>query len=106
MSRAQGHQRLATLASAAAELDTQLITLCTGTRDPVNQWHDHPDNRSAAAWKDLLASIEIAVGIADEHNIYLGIEPELANVINSAVSARQLLDEIKSPRLKIVLDPR
>ena len=103
--RAQGHRRLATLASAAAELDTKLITLCTGTRDPVNQWHDHPENRSAAAWKDLLASIEIAVGIADEHEIYLGIEPELANVIHSAVSARRLLDEIKSPRLKIVLDP-
>jgi len=103
--RSQGHRRLATLASAAAAMDTKLITLCTGTRDPIDQWHDHPDNRSADAWKDLLASIEIAIGIADQYDLYLGIEPELANVINSAVTARQLLDEIRSSRLKIVLDP-
>lgn len=103
--RANGHERLANLARAAAGMKTNLITLCTGTRDPDDQWRDHPENRSVAAWKDLLASMEVAIGIADKHDIFLGIEPELSNVIHSARTARQLLDEIKSPRLKIVLDP-
>ena len=49
--------------------------------------------------------METAVGIADRHDVDLGIEPELANVVNSAAKARRLIDEIGSPRLKIVLDP-
>jgi sugar phosphate isomerase/epimerase len=42
--------------------------------------------------------------ITEPFNITLGIEPETANVIDSARSARKLLDEMKSPRLKIILD--
>jgi sugar phosphate isomerase/epimerase len=103
--RAAGHQRLETLASAAAAMNIPVITLCTGTRDAEDQWRDHPDNRSVDAWSDLLASMRIAVAIAEKHNLQLGIEPELANVINSASSARRLIDEIRSPRIKIILDP-
>jgi sugar phosphate isomerase/epimerase len=103
--RSKGHDRLAKLAAAARTMKTNLITLCTGSRDPDDQWRDHRENRRSAAWKDLLASMEVAIGIADKYDIYLGIEPELANVINSAPSARRLLDELKSPRLKIILDP-
>jgi len=103
--RARGHERLAVLAAAAAGLSTRLVTLCTGTRDPVDQWRNHLDNHTPEAWRDLLAAMETAVGIADRHDVELGIEPELANVVNSAKQARRLLDEIGSPRLKIVLDP-
>ena len=103
--RARGHERLEVLAAAAATLPTRLITLCTGTRDAEDQWRGHPDNETPEAWADLLAAMEIAVGIADRHDVDVGIEPELANVINSAEKARRLIDEIGSPRLKIVLDP-
>jgi sugar phosphate isomerase/epimerase len=103
--RSKGHERLATLAAACHAMNTDLITLCTGSRDPDDQWRDHRENRSAAAWKDLLASMEVAIGIADKYDIYLGVEPELANVINSAHRARRLLDELRSPRVKIILDP-
>jgi sugar phosphate isomerase/epimerase len=103
--RARGHERLAVLAAAAAGLSTRLVTLCTGTRDPVDQWRNHPDNHTPDAWRDLLAAMETAVGIADRHDVELGIEPELANVVNSAEQVRRLLDEIGSPRLKVVLDP-
>jgi sugar phosphate isomerase/epimerase len=37
--------------------------------------------------------------------VKLGIEPELANVVNNAVTARRLMNELKSPALAIVLDP-
>ena len=46
-----------------------------------------------------------ALTTADKHDITLGIEPETANVIDSARKARRILDELKSPRLKIILDP-
>lgn len=103
--RRAGHRRLAVLAERCAAMSTGLITLCTGTRDPVDQWKEHPDNNSPEAWRDLLEAMETAIGIADRHDVDLGIEPELANVVNSAEKARRLIDELKSPRLKIVMDP-
>ena len=103
--RAAGHARLAVLAAACAGLGTRLITLCTGTRDAQDQWRAHADNDSPAVWRDLLASMEIAVGIADRHGVDLGIEPELANVVSSAPRARALIDQLGSARLRIVLDP-
>ena len=102
--RHEGLRRLRTLAQACSGLGTSLITLCTGTRDPDNMWGWHPANDTPEAWQDLVASLETALQIADETEVYLGIEPELANVINSAVKARQLLDEMQSPRLKIIMD--
>ncbi|MEY8879494.1 MAG: sugar phosphate isomerase/epimerase family protein [Leptothrix sp. (in: b-proteobacteria)] len=102
--REVGHARLATLAAACAGLGTRVITLCTGTRDAKDQWHDHPDNATPEAWRDLLASMATAIEIADRHDILLGIEPELANVVNSAQRARELIDQLGSPRLRIVLD--
>ncbi|WP_274626326.1 sugar phosphate isomerase/epimerase family protein [Arvimicrobium flavum] len=103
--RAAGHRRLEVLAANAAAMSTRLITLCTGTRDAHDQWRAHPDNDTPEAWADLLASMEVAIGIADRHGVDLGIEPELANVVNSAAKARRLIDELRSSRLRIVFDP-
>jgi sugar phosphate isomerase/epimerase len=103
--RVAGLRRLEVLAAACAGMGTSLITLCTGTRDPDDQWRGHPDNGTPAAWRDLLAALEVAIGIAERHHLRLGIEPELSNVIDSAAKARLLLDTLKSPVLGIVLDP-
>ncbi|MFK4809890.1 sugar phosphate isomerase/epimerase family protein [Devosia sp. ZW T5_3] len=103
--RAKGLARLEILAASSAAMGTTLITLCTGTRDPHDQWRRHPDNDSPEAWRDLLTEMEKATAIAERYNVRLGIEPELANVVDSAVRARQLLDAIASPSLAIVLDP-
>ena len=53
------------LASRAAELGTDLLTLCTGTRNPDNMWADHPQNTSPEAWSDLLAAMEQALALAE-----------------------------------------
>lgn len=103
--REAGHRRLAVLAECCAAMSAGLITLCTGTRDPLDQWKAHPGNDTPEAWRDLLEAMETAVGIAERYGVDLGIEPELANVVNSAEKARRLIDEMKSPRVKIVLDP-
>ncbi len=103
--RSLGLRRLGTIIGAAHAMGTRLVTLCTGTRDPQDQWRHHPDNDSAEAWSDLVTEMEKAVALADRHDVDLGIEPELANVVSSARAARRLLDEMNSPRLKIVLDP-
>lgn len=103
--RAAGLRRLEVIAASCAAMGTSLVTLCTGTRDPDDQWRAHPDNGTPEAWRDLLAEMEKAIAIADRHGVDLGIEPELANVVDSAPAARRLIDELRSPRLRIVLDP-
>ncbi len=102
--RAQGLSRLEVIAARCHAMGTRMITLCTGSRDAEDQWRHHPDNTTAEAWADLLAEMHHAIAIAETHDVDLGIEPELANVISSAVKARTLIDTLKSPRLKIVLD--
>ena len=103
--RARGLARLETLAAAARPMGTRLVTLCTGTRDPADQWRWHPGNAAPDAWADLLAEIGKALAIADKHDLALGIEPELANVVADARAARRLLDTFQTPRLRIILDP-
>jgi sugar phosphate isomerase/epimerase len=102
--RRAGFESLRNLAGAAGRLGTPMITLCTGSRDPDNMWRWHPDNGTPDAWRDLLESMALALEIADTFDITLGIEPEVSNVVDSAARARRLLDEFKSPRLKIVMD--
>ena len=103
--RADGLARLAAIIRVAPLMGTRLVTLCTGTRAAKDQWKYHPDNTSKEAWRDLLEEMGKAVVLAEESNVDLGIEPELANVVSSAEQARQLINELKSPRLRIVLDP-
>jgi len=102
--RAGGLRRLGVLIGAAPAMGTRLVTLCTGTRDPADPWRAHPDNATPEAWRDLVASMAEAITMAEASNVDLGIEPELANVVSSAEAARRLIDEMRSPRLRIVLD--
>lgn len=103
--RQAGLRRLGLLAAVCRGLGTSAITLCTGTRDPENMWRRHPANDSPEAWDDMLASMRAAVALAEQHGVTLAIEPEVANVVDSAAKARRLLDQVGSPRLKVVIDP-
>ncbi len=103
--RADGMRRLATLIDGAAALGTGMVTLCSGTRDPQDQWRHHPDNNTPEAWRDLLDEMAKACTLAEARGVRLGVEPEMANVVDSADRARALIDHLQSPALAIVLDP-
>jgi sugar phosphate isomerase/epimerase len=102
--RRDGLRRLGVLAGACDRLGTSTVTLCTGTRDPKDMWRRHPDNARPEAWRDLLATMQEALETAEEHGVTLAFEPEAANVVDSAAKGRRLLDEMRSPRLKVVMD--
>ncbi len=104
LARGFGLARLQVLAKACAGMGTKVITLCTGTRDADDQWRHHVDNNSKEAWNELCVEMEKALKIAEKNKVILAIEPELANVVNSAAKARLLLDDMQSDRLKIVFD--
>ena len=103
--RRDGLRGLREMASACHRLGTSVITLCTGTRDPHSMWRRHPDNDLPDAWDDLTATMREALQIAEENEVTLAFEPEVSNVVDSAVKARRLLDEMGSPYLKVVMDP-
>lgn len=103
--RRSGLRKLQTIASAASLMGIQLITLCTGTRDPLDQWRHHPDNSSIEAWEDLFYEMHKAVAIAEEYNVQLGIEPEHANVVCDSNAAKRLIAAIASNRIRVVIDP-
>lgn len=103
--RQQGLRRLEAMAAKAPMLGTKLISLCTGTRDADDQWRYHPDNQSADAWRDMIASMRDAVLIAERNDLLLGIEPEFANIVNTIDAAERLFFEIGSSQLKLILDP-
>ena len=52
----------------------------------------------------MTASMREAADIARQSRVVLAFEPEVNNVVDSARKARMLLDEIRSPRLKVVMD--
>lgn len=103
--RLEGLRRLEILAAASAPLGNHLLTLCTGTRDPRDKWNYHPDNSGVSAWLDMSRTMERAIEIAEEHDLYLGIEPELTNIVADPAKAQQLLHEMGGDRLRIILDP-
>ncbi|TIX48714.1 MAG: sugar phosphate isomerase/epimerase, partial [Mesorhizobium sp.] len=103
--RDDGLRRLALVIEAAAGLSTPLVTLCTGTRNPDDQWAHHPGNADPSAWADMAREMEKALAIAERHGVDLGIEPEQANIVASAADATRLIAEMGSKRLRVVLDP-
>ena len=102
--RNRGRRALGAIVAAMPRMGSRVVTLCTGTRDPTDPWRGHPDNGGSAAWTDLLAEFALILRLAEAHDVVLAIEPEPANVVRDADVARRLLDALRSPRVKIVLD--
>lgn len=103
--REDGLRKLGVLASVCHRIGTSVITICTGTRDRGSMWHRHPDNDLPDAWDDLATELRKALEIAAKYDVVLAFEPEVSNVIDSAVKARRILDQMQSPHLKVVMDP-
>ena len=102
--REKGRRSFAVIAERAREMGAGLLTVCTGSCDPLDQWRHHADNASQAAWRAMCGEFQHLLAIAERCDIAIGVEPELANVVSSARRARQMLDALQSDRVKIVLD--
>jgi len=102
--REAGRRAFAAIAGAARHMGASLVTVCSGSRDPLDQWRHHPDNSGVDAWRAMTQEFERLLPIAERCDIAIGIEPELANVVSSAKRARDLIDSMGSPRLRIVFD--
>jgi sugar phosphate isomerase/epimerase len=102
--RDEGFRRLELLASHCGALETDVITLCSGTLDADYMWAAHPDNGSKQAWDAMLDGMARAAQIAERHCVRVAFEPEVSNVIDSAKKARAAIDSVGSPNLKVCID--
>jgi sugar phosphate isomerase/epimerase len=67
-------------------------------------WRPHPGNASEQAWEQMIVSMARAAEIAERHDVYVAFEPEVSNVIDSAVKAKRAIDTVASPKLKVCID--
>lgn len=103
--RMAGRASFTALAAQAHAMGTRILTVCTGSADPLDQWRHHPDNRSKTSWAAMMTEFDHLIAIAERHDLLLGIEPELANVVDGASAALRLIADAQSDRICIVLDP-
>ncbi len=103
--RVDGRAAFAAIAKNANAMGTGILTVCSGSCDPDNQWRWHRDNSSSQAWSDMCHEFEIISEIAIRENVIVGVEPEHANIVSNARQARKLLDEFAGGPIRIVLDP-
>jgi sugar phosphate isomerase/epimerase len=103
--RQAGREGFAAIAASAKAMGTNLVTVCSGSLDPENQWRWHRDNATSQAWSEMCREFEILCAMAAQHEIVIGVEPEHANIVSTAVKARQLLDSFKGGPIRIVVDP-
>lgn len=103
--REAGRRSFAAIAERAASMGSRLLTVCSGSCNAQDQWSHHPDNQSPDAWREMLSEFETLIEIAEKHDIFIGVEPELANIVDGAAKARTLIDTLGTPRIRIVLDP-
>jgi sugar phosphate isomerase/epimerase len=63
--RREGGKRLKNVLAWAAANQVPAVTLCTGSRDPVDMWRAHPENHSQEAWEDLMETLKEALSAAE-----------------------------------------
>jgi len=103
--RDEGLSRLKRIIETAPRVGASLATLCTGSRNIDDQWAWHPENSRKEAWSDFVETLAGAIEAAEAIGVFLGIEPELANVVSTPRHARTLIDEMQSDIIRIVFDP-
>jgi sugar phosphate isomerase/epimerase len=101
--RARNLEHLISLIDLAPMFETDIVTLCTGSRADI-MWERSEANRSDDAWRDLVQQMRVAAQAAEAAGVRLAFEPEYNNVVDSARQARRLIDEIGSPALKVLMD--
>jgi sugar phosphate isomerase/epimerase len=96
----------ARLIALAPRFGADVVTLCTGSRDPDDMWRAHPANDDPAAWSDLRRTLEPLLEAARDARVRLGVEPEPGNVVRDAPAAARLLAQLgPDAPIGIILDP-
>jgi sugar phosphate isomerase/epimerase len=98
-------ERLARCLALAPALETYVVATETGTRHPLGEWTDSPENWGETAWKLLHEALEALVPAAEQAGVVLALEATVKNVLRTQGQLIGLLERFHSPHLQVVCDP-
>ncbi|MGG4035988.1 sugar phosphate isomerase/epimerase [Paenibacillus cisolokensis] len=84
---------------------TRWIATETGSLHPTNSWRDCEDNRTDAAWEDLLAAVDRLRSRAAKRGAGLLLEGFVNNVLAEPDQAIRLVEALGSEGIAFVMDP-
>ena len=102
---AKNIQYFADMMRVANEMDVGvLITECGAVIKP-GLGKDLNEGLKDEAYGRLMASTEQLVELADRHDVKIVFEPFFHDLLASAKATRDFIDEVNSPRVRVLLDP-
>jgi sugar phosphate isomerase/epimerase len=96
--------RFHSVCEAAADLQIPLVTLSSGSRAADDMWRWHPENSTAQAWSDSLATLREVASIAARYDLRVAFEPERNNIVSTAELAVRMLEQVGSDRMGTIFD--
>jgi len=89
----------------AAQLGCRCVIAPPGSLNPAGAYAPHRLNNSDQAMELLVERCREAVKPAEQHGIYLALEPHTLCILNTPERAKLLIDAVGSPALAIEWDP-
>lgn len=105
---ARQREHLASLREAirvAAAAGCVPVIIGAGSLNPAGCWLPHPENFSEETLDRLINNLREAVKPAEDAGLLLGLECHTLTALRNAETARLVLDAVKSPALRVHLDP-
>jgi len=103
--RKRGEARMETLIKNWKRLGCSNVSTETGTFNPKSDWEESPENATEQGYLQCRAALEKLARLAEKAGAVVSIEPYWRNVIDSIDRTERLLREVKSPGLRLVMDP-
>jgi sugar phosphate isomerase/epimerase len=103
--RQRGEQRMRFLVENWKRLGSPVVATETGTLNAKSEWVESPENSTEKGYLTCRDSLAALVKAAEKSGAIVAIEPYWRNIIDSAARTERLFSEIKSPALKLVMDP-
>jgi sugar phosphate isomerase/epimerase len=103
--RKLGAARMEVLLSNWKRLGCPLVSTETGTFNSQSEWQEAPENQTEPGYRQCRAVFEKHALTAEKHGAVLSIEAYYRNIIGTIDRAERLFHEVKSPALRLVMDP-
>ena len=101
----RGNEQMALLIKHWKRFGSPIIATETGTYNAESPFAESPENNTEKAYVACRSAFEKLAKAAEKTGAIIAIEPYWRNIIDSAERAERLFREIKSPALKLVMDP-
>ena len=97
--------RLQESVRVAADLGAPTVICGPGSRNPRGLYWPHPDNHAPETLERLVARLREAAKAAEHHGIAIALEPHVATALDTPKRAREVVDAVGSPGVRVNLDP-